>query len=174
MHTPEFTFERETANVERAIERQSIRYPVIQDNDYATWNAWGNQYWPAKYLIDARGRVRYVHFGEGDYDETEDAIRALLAEAGREPPAARAQCAGGDGVRRAWPRPETYLGFDRAEGFVRPAAAGHAHLPGAARPSWPTAASRCAAPGAWTASPRPPCATPASRPASPPPRCSSS
>ena len=68
-----------------------LRYAVAQDNDYATWNAYGNQYWPAKYLIDARGRVRYVHFGEGAYDETETAIRRLLAEAGRAPGAERAR-----------------------------------------------------------------------------------
>ena len=82
VHTPEFAFERDAANVERAIAQNQLRYPVAQDNEFATWNAWGNQYWPAKYLIDARGRVRYAHFGEGEYDETESAIRALLAEAG--------------------------------------------------------------------------------------------
>ena len=65
-----------------------LRYPVALDNDYGTWNAWLNQYWPAKYLIDARGQVRYWHYGEGDYDETERAIRALLADAGRSPGAA--------------------------------------------------------------------------------------
>ena len=82
VHTPEFPFERDADNVQRAIAQNGLRYPVAQDNDYATWNAWGNQYWPAKYLIDARGRVRYAHFGEGDYAQTESAIRALLAEAG--------------------------------------------------------------------------------------------
>ena len=82
VHTPEFPFERDAGNVERAIAQNQLRYPVAQDNDYATWDAWGNQYWPAKYLVDARGRVRYAHFGEGDYDKTESAIRALLAEAG--------------------------------------------------------------------------------------------
>ena len=81
VHTPEFAFERERDNVERAIEDNDLRYPVAQDNEYATWNAWGNQYWPAKYLIDAQGQVRYAHFGEGAYGETEHAIRALLAEA---------------------------------------------------------------------------------------------
>ncbi|MEY2517043.1 MAG: hypothetical protein QOJ89_4401, partial [bacterium] len=82
VHTPEFAFERKASNVSAAITRQRIRYPVVQDNAYGTWNAFGNQYWPAKYLIDARGRVRYVHFGEGEYKQTEAAIRALLAEAG--------------------------------------------------------------------------------------------
>ena len=82
VHTPEFSFEHETANVRRAIARNRLRYPVLQDNDYATWSAWGNQFWPAKYLIDARGEVRYTHFGEGGYGATEKAIRSLLREAG--------------------------------------------------------------------------------------------
>ena len=82
VHTPEFAFERKQSNVRGAIGRQGLRYPVVQDNEYGTWNAFGNQYWPAKYLIDARGQVRYVHFGEGEYEETEAAIRTLLSEAG--------------------------------------------------------------------------------------------
>ena len=112
VHTPEFAFERDADNVGRAIERERLRYPVAQDNEYATWNAWGNQYWPAKYLIDASGRVRYTHFGEGEYEQTEAAIRALLAEAGRSPGArARARAESADpGVAT----PETYLGAERA------------------------------------------------------------
>ena len=83
VHTPEFAFEHDAGNVARRDRaQQGIRYPVAQDNDYGTWNAYGNQYWPAKYLIDATGHVRYAHFGEGDYDKTEAAIRTLLAEAG--------------------------------------------------------------------------------------------
>jgi cytochrome c biogenesis protein CcdA/thiol-disulfide isomerase/thioredoxin len=117
VHTPEFTFERELDNVERAVSRNRLRYPVAQDNSYATWNAWGNQYWPAKYLIDSQGRVRYTHFGEGAYPETETAIRALLAEAGRERlgDATRARIESPD---PAVATPETYLGFARADGFV--------------------------------------------------------
>jgi len=84
VHTPEFAFEKDAGNVEDAIDQNGLRYPVAQDNEMATWNAFGNQFWPAKYLIDARGRVRYTRFGEGGYEETEDAIRSLLAEAGRE------------------------------------------------------------------------------------------
>jgi cytochrome c biogenesis protein CcdA/thiol-disulfide isomerase/thioredoxin len=90
VHTPEFPFERDAGNVEDAIAQNGLHYAVAQDNDYATWDAYGNQYWPAKYLIDARGQVRYTHFGEGDYEETESAIRRLLAAAGRRPPAGRA------------------------------------------------------------------------------------
>jgi cytochrome c biogenesis protein CcdA/thiol-disulfide isomerase/thioredoxin len=117
VHTPEFTFERELDNVERAVRRNRLPYAVAQDNAYATWNAWGNQYWPAKYLIDSDGRVRYTHFGEGAYAETEAAIRALLAEAGRERlgDATRTRTESSDpGVAT----PETYLGFPRADGFV--------------------------------------------------------
>ena len=117
VHTPEFAFEREADNVQRAIRENRLRYPVAQDNEFATWSAWGNQYWPAKYLIDARGRVRFAHFGEGAYEETEAAIRALLAEAGadRLGDMARAK------VEAASPdlaTPETYLGFERAERFL--------------------------------------------------------
>ena len=80
VHTPEFSFERSAANVERAIRRHGVKHPVAMDNDYATWHAYGNQYWPAHYLIDRAGRIRYRHFGEGDYDRTEAAIRAVLAQ----------------------------------------------------------------------------------------------
>ena len=82
VHSPEFPFEQDASNVAEAIERNGLRYPVAQDNDLATWNAYGNQYWPAEYFIDAQGRVRYVHFGEGSYGEKEQVIRQLLAEAG--------------------------------------------------------------------------------------------
>ncbi|MBI4171637.1 MAG: cytochrome c biogenesis protein DipZ, partial [Actinobacteria bacterium] len=73
VHTPEFAFEREPAIVAENVRRLGVRFPVALDNGYATWNAWQNQYWPAKYLIDRDGRVRYYHFGEGEYDVTEDA-----------------------------------------------------------------------------------------------------
>jgi cytochrome c biogenesis protein CcdA/thiol-disulfide isomerase/thioredoxin len=114
VHTPEFPFEKDAGNVERAIRTAGLRYPVVQDNDYAVWNAFQNQYWPAEYLIDKRGHVRYASFGEGDYDKTEAAIRSLLGERG---PTA------GD-VRAATPSqgmstPETYLGAARAQGWVQ-------------------------------------------------------
>jgi cytochrome c biogenesis protein CcdA/thiol-disulfide isomerase/thioredoxin len=112
VHTPEFGFERDAGNVERATRRERLGYAVAQDNEYATWNAWGNQYWPAKYLIDAQGQVRYTHFGEGEYQETEAAIRTLLAEAGRSPgERARARAESAD---PAVATPETYLGAERA------------------------------------------------------------
>jgi thiol-disulfide isomerase/thioredoxin len=82
VHTPEYAFERETNKVSAAIAQYGLRYPVAQDNHYATWNAYSNQYWPAVYLIDKTGHVVYSHFGEGDYDETEAAVRQQLARAG--------------------------------------------------------------------------------------------
>jgi cytochrome c biogenesis protein CcdA/thiol-disulfide isomerase/thioredoxin len=116
VHTPEFPFEREAANVQRAVGDFGVTYPVAQDNDAATWNAYHNQYWPADYLIDARGRVRLVHFGEGAYGETESAIRSLLAEAGNGRLGGRAQAR----VQRpdASSTPESYLGAARAERFA--------------------------------------------------------
>ena len=118
VHTPEFGFEHDAGNVARSIRQNKIRYPVAQDNDFATWNAWGNQYWPAKYLIDAQGKVRYTHFGEGDYRETEQAIRALLSERDRKGLGrfARARVDRPD-ARLA--TPETYLGSEKAQGWAR-------------------------------------------------------
>ena len=79
VHTPEYAFEKSTANVQAALKRLDVRYPVAQDNSYATWSAFHNQFWPALYLIDAEGRIVYQHFGEGRYTETEAAIQKLLA-----------------------------------------------------------------------------------------------
>jgi hypothetical protein len=90
---------------------------VVQDNDYGTWNAYGNEYWPADYLIDAAGHVRYVSFGEGDYDKTEAAIRALLTAAGRPTPAGMAH-PHNVVVPSNEATPETYLGTLRAQGWV--------------------------------------------------------
>lgn len=80
VHTPEFPFERPARNVEGAMRRYGVEHPVAQDNRYATWKAYNNQYWPATYLIDVNGRIRYKHFGEGEYERTESVIRALLAQ----------------------------------------------------------------------------------------------
>ena len=79
IHTPEFAFERSTSNLQTAMRRFGVKHPVAQDNRYATWKAYGNQYWPAEYLIDRRGHIVRKHFGEGGYAQTEEAIRALLA-----------------------------------------------------------------------------------------------
>jgi len=82
VHTPEFTFEEKYENVQDAIEKYDIKYPVVQDNDYATWQAYKNNYWPRKYLIDNEGYIRYDHIGEGAYEETEEKIKELLDEIG--------------------------------------------------------------------------------------------
>src|SRR3984885_4452264 len=124
VETPEFAFEHDAANVSNAIKQFGLRYPVVQDNEMGTWNAYGNEYWPADYLIDAHGQVRYAAFGEGDYDKTETAIRALLAESGSQ---LGGRSAPKDVVvpsRQA--TPETYLGSERAAGWLaRPEDGGH-------------------------------------------------
>src|SRR5919109_1787523 len=117
VHSPEFPFEKNAENVGAAIRQNHLTYPVVQDNDLATWDAWGNQFWPAHYLVDANGNVRAAQFGEGGYDETERAIRTLLEEAGHRDigPGARAS---GQGPPTAEITPETYLGALRARGGV--------------------------------------------------------
>jgi cytochrome c biogenesis protein CcdA/thiol-disulfide isomerase/thioredoxin len=114
VHTPEFAFEHVPANVRGAMKRFGIRYPVALDNAYGTWNAYSNQYWPAEYLIDIHGHVRHAHFGEGDYDGTESAIRDLLAERDAALP-------GKASVRDTTPSgrltPESYLGWGRLDRF---------------------------------------------------------
>ena len=117
VHAPEFAFEHDTGNVQSAIARFGITYPVAQDNEFKTWGAYSNEYWPAHYLIDANGNIRAEHFGEGAYAETEAQIRALLAEAGQ---AALPTSTTGDGpVPIAnGQTPETYLGSGRASDFA--------------------------------------------------------
>jgi cytochrome c biogenesis protein CcdA/thiol-disulfide isomerase/thioredoxin len=125
VHAPEFAFEREPANVARAIKDFGIRYPVALDNNYAVWGALENNYWPAHYFVDAQGRVRYHHFGEGDYDGSERVIRQLLAEAGHAPAGQAMRPVVGSGTEAAAAireigSPETYIGFARADRFVSP------------------------------------------------------
>jgi thiol-disulfide isomerase/thioredoxin len=108
VHTPEFSFEQDPDNVAAAIKNHGLTYPVAQDNSYGTWRAFSNHYWPAKYLIDANGRIRYEHFGEGGYEETALAIQSLLEEAGYSfavPKMEPVATAGGRALT-----PETYLG----------------------------------------------------------------
>jgi len=119
VHSPEFPFEKEAGNVAEAIERNGIDYPVVQDNDLATWSAYGTQYWPSEYFVDAQGRVRFAHFGEGEYDEKEQIIRELLAEAGR-PVSRHDSGAHGIEATAGVTTPETYLGAARAERFTNP------------------------------------------------------
>jgi cytochrome c biogenesis protein CcdA/thiol-disulfide isomerase/thioredoxin len=116
VEAPEFQFEKVAANVENAIGQFGLRYPVVQDNNMGTWNAYGNEDWPADYLIDARGKVRYGTVGEGDYDQTETAIRSLLAEAGYQ---VGAKSHPTDVVVPSEvATPETYLGTERAQGWI--------------------------------------------------------
>jgi cytochrome c biogenesis protein CcdA/thiol-disulfide isomerase/thioredoxin len=111
VHAPEFAFEHEPGNVRRAVRDLGIRHPVALDNDFGTWNAYSNQYWPANYLVDRSGHVRYVHFGEGNYARTENAIRTLLAA--RSLPRAVARP---DRTPSGPQTPETYLGWERFSG----------------------------------------------------------
>ncbi|HTD75432.1 MAG TPA: cytochrome c biogenesis protein DipZ [Steroidobacteraceae bacterium] len=126
VHAPEFAFEKDPGNVRRAVADLKVTYPVALDNDYAVWQAFNNQYWPAHYFIDANGRIRAHHFGEGNYDESEQIIRKLLTEAGQTdlPPA-------GMGATKAVgvqappdeahdQSPETYVGYKRADNFASP------------------------------------------------------
>lgn len=112
VHTPEFEFEKNTGNVADAIKRLDIRYPVAQDNDYKTWQAYYNMYWPADYLIDRNGIIREVHFGEGGYIETENSIRALLDER----PLKMEEAPASEKHRPI--TPETYLGYGRGSQYV--------------------------------------------------------
>lgn len=128
VHTPEFAFEKDPGNVADAIETLGIGYPVALDNDYAIWRAFENRYWPAHYFVDAQGRIRYHHFGEGEYARSEDVIRRLLAEAGAtDLPGGYVgnRAAGAEAPpSRDWRRtPETYLGHARAERFANNALA---------------------------------------------------
>ena len=123
VHTPEFPFERDVDNVRRAVQQMRIEYPVVIDNDYSIWRAFDNQYWPALYFIDARGRVRQHHFGEGEYEKSELAIQRLLGDAGvagiRD--GVVSVDAGGPEAAADWNNlrsPESYVGYDRAQNFA--------------------------------------------------------
>jgi cytochrome c biogenesis protein CcdA/thiol-disulfide isomerase/thioredoxin len=125
VHSPEFAFEKSLRNVEREVRDLRITYPVAVDNDYTIWRAFSNQYWPAHYFVDAVGKVRHTHFGEGEYDASERVIQQLLAEAGRSDAADGLVTS--DGAGAALPSdelsvlsPETYIGHQRAESFVSP------------------------------------------------------
>jgi thiol-disulfide isomerase/thioredoxin len=128
VHTPEFSFEKNLDNIRRALQGDRIDYPVAVDSDFAVWRAFDNDYWPALYLIDAQGHIRYHHFGEGAYEASESEIRTLLEDAGHHPngpafvsvdPVGLEVAANWDDVKSA----ETYLGSDRTTNFVSPAPA---------------------------------------------------
>lgn len=125
VHTPEFGFEKDLNNIHRSIGEMHVDYPVAVDSNYAIWNAFNNEYWPALYIADAQGRIRFHHFGEGAYEVSELAIQQLMAEAGHRVP--------GHGLVSVDPRglevsadlndlksPESYTGYDRTENFASP------------------------------------------------------
>ena len=125
VHTPEFDVEHDLGNVRRAVEELGVGYPVAIDNDYAVWTAFDNHYWPAIYLADARGRIRYHHFGEEEYDSTEMILQHLLKEGGDEDldDSLVSVETGGVATAADWENlwsPENYLGSDRAENFASP------------------------------------------------------
>jgi thiol-disulfide isomerase/thioredoxin len=129
VHAPEFAFERDPANVAKAVRDLGIHYPVALDNRYQLWSALKNNYWPAHYFVDAEGRIRYTHHGEGEYDVGERVIRQLLAEAGHAPKdtamaqasASGAEAAAAFGDVRSG---ETYIGYARAANFASPGGLG--------------------------------------------------
>ena len=114
VHTPEFAFERNPDNVRRAVRDLGVEYPVAIDNAFGTWEAWGNRYWPAKYFVDRRGRLRYAHIGEGAYEESERVIRLLLEE--DEGGLVSREIA--DETPTGAQTPETYLGYQRLDRYV--------------------------------------------------------
>jgi thiol-disulfide isomerase/thioredoxin len=122
VHTPEFSFEREVKNVQRAAADMKIRYPIAVDSDYAIWRAFDNTYWPAFYFVDAQGRIRHHQFGEGSYGQSEMIIQRLLEEAGSTGISRELASVDGQGIEAAadWAdlrSPENYLGYDRTENF---------------------------------------------------------
>jgi thiol-disulfide isomerase/thioredoxin len=125
VHTPEFEFEKNIDNVRRETANQNVAYPVAIDNDYAVWSAFSNRYWPALYFVDAAGRIRHHHFGEGEYDRSERVIQQLLAEAGSGDGGNDLVSVDGQGLEAAadWNdlrSPENYLGYARTVNFASP------------------------------------------------------
>jgi thiol-disulfide isomerase/thioredoxin len=134
VETPEFTFEQEASNVLQAIHSDGLRYPVVQDNLYGTWDAYNNEYWPAEYLIDAHGQVRHYQPGEGDYKQSEAAVRALLYDAGVHnlpPPMTATAIMPSQNLAT----PETYLDDQRSQGFAQPLEPGVHFYPGVSKPA---------------------------------------
>jgi hypothetical protein len=125
VHTPEFGFEKNIENVRRALRQMNVQYPVVIDNDYAIWRAFDNNYWPALYFLDERGRVRGQHFGEGEYERSERRIQRMLVEAGAATKNESLSSVHGSGIELAaeWATlksPETYVGYARTQNFASP------------------------------------------------------
>lgn len=125
VHTPEFAFEKNIDDVRLAARDMRVGYPVAIDNDYAVWRGFRNNYWPAIYIVDAQGRVRYRHFGEGNYEQSERVIQQLLAEAGGGVISPELVSVDADGIEAPadWSRlksPETYVGYERTDNLSSP------------------------------------------------------
>jgi thiol-disulfide isomerase/thioredoxin len=130
VHTPEFEVEHDVANVRRAAEEMRIDYPIAVDSDYRIWRAFGNEYWPAQYFVDADGQIRYHQFGEGEYEYSENVIQLLLAAAGADHVTREVVSVEGRGIEAPadWDdlhSPETYIGYLRATNFSSPGGASH-------------------------------------------------
>lgn len=128
VHAPEFEFEKDLESVRRELKREEVNFPVAVDNEHAVWRAFNNQYWPALYFADAKGHIRHHQFGEGDYDRSETVIQELLAEVGKGDVSGEPVRVDGRGIEAAadWNSlrtPETYLGYERTEGFASPGGA---------------------------------------------------
>jgi thiol-disulfide isomerase/thioredoxin len=128
VHTPEFAFEHDVANVRRAVKDMRVDYPVAIDSDYAVWRAFKNEYWPALYFVDAQGHIRHHHFGEGEYEQSERVIQQLLSEAGNSGVDRGLVSVDARGAELAadWTNlksPENYVGYERTENFVSRGAA---------------------------------------------------
>jgi thiol-disulfide isomerase/thioredoxin len=125
VHSPEFGFETDVDNVRHAAKAMNVRYPIVMDSDHTIWRAFDNEAWPALYFIDAQGRIRHHYYGEGAYDQAEEVLQQLLAEAGHGDPSMALVSVDPQGVERAadWRSlgtPETYVGYERAERFISP------------------------------------------------------
>jgi len=154
VHAPEFAFEKIPENVKRAVRELGVTYPVALDNNLAIWQAFNNEYWPAHYFIDAQGRIRHHHFGEGEYDQSERVIRQLLHEAGYQDVPGGIANPQGKGVEAAATpddaarSPETYVGYGRGENF----ASGRPHIdqPADYQTPYPLQSNQWGLTGRWT------------------------
>ena len=157
VHAPEFAFERDIGNVKKAVHDLGVDYPVAIDNDFAIWRGFHNQYWPAHYFVDAQGRVRYHHFGEGNYAESERVIQQLLREAGAKQVASGIADVQAGGIQQAADMgdvrsPETYVGYTRAENFASPGGAVRDQVSDYRAPSTPSL-NQWALAGDWRVGP---------------------
>ena len=128
VHSPEFGFEKDVERVRRALKDLRVEYPIAMDNEHSIWRAFKNEYWPALYFVDAKGRIRYHHFGEGEYEQSERRIQQLLTDAGSRGVRGELVSVAGTGVEAAadWgslKSPENYVGYARTENFASPSGA---------------------------------------------------